>query len=61
MAIQIIRDSDTIDSIVTKINIISSELGSRDILYNRSSDIVSAVSEFNDHFDSDLDVLSNNI
>lgn len=61
MAIQIIRDSDTIDSIVTKINIISSELGSRDNLYNRSSDIVSAVSEFNDHLDSDLDVLSNNI
>ena len=61
MAIQIIRDSDTIDLIVTKINIISSELGSRDNLYNRSSDIVSAVSEFNDHLDSDLNVLFNNI
>jgi hypothetical protein len=59
MAIQIISDSDTIGSVVTKINTISSELGSRDNLYNRSDDIVSALSEFNSHIDSDITILTN--
>ena len=59
MAIQVISDSDTIGSVVTKINTISSELGSRDNLYNRSDDIVSALSEFNSHIDSDITILTN--
>lgn len=60
MALTIVNDSNTIATVVDKINTISADLGSRDNLYNRSVDVVSALAEFNTHVDSDFSILEIN-